>query len=254
MVEAGKIPENIRQDISIYLGSEEKILKALSLVSGKIEAVGEIWLILTSHSIYFHTRELSKEPVIALLPRNEIKEIDYFQKQYEITLTFFPKKSNANSTRLSFPIDKKGELEDLCDEIADLINFRMETPAGVKVYPKPSELQSKPSEEPKKDIKKAPTSPSSTREIGKSEIKDSKPAQKADPRQSSGATSKVVASSSPKTSVPNVKIVSSTTDEKINCKSGNQEAKYVLIATVVSILVAFIWYQFFKAIGNKTGR
>ncbi|MEW6711411.1 MAG: hypothetical protein AB1403_16420, partial [Candidatus Riflebacteria bacterium] len=79
MVDAAAIPENIRQDISIYLAPDERVLKAVNSISGKSSA-GEVWLILTGQSIFFHTREPAKKTVVALVARNDLKEIDYHQK------------------------------------------------------------------------------------------------------------------------------------------------------------------------------
>lgn len=245
MIESVRLPDNIRQDVSIYLGPEEKILKALSSMSGKTEAIGEIWLILTSHSVFFHTREFNKEPVIALLARGEIKEIDYFQKPSEIVLTFFPRKNQANSTRLSFPIEKRNELEDFCDEIADLINFRMETSAGVKVYPKPADTP-----QPEKKSEKNSSV--------KSEV--SSPRIVIKPEAAKEASSNIAEKEMPterftKPKAPEVKIVSSATNtSKDQLKSDGPGARYIVIATIVSIVVAFIWYQFFKAISSRSGR
>lgn len=216
MVDLVGIPEKIKQDIAIYLSPEEKIIKALSAASGK--TAGEVWLILTSRSIFFHTCEPEKEPVVALIGRNEIKEIDYFQKPAEIVLTFIPAKNQGNTTRLSFSIDKKDELEDFCDDIADLINFRMETASGVKIYPKPDEKLATP-------VKPAEKKP----EPAKVEAAKAQPAAKP-----------VVKPVPPQ----DVKIVAGESDNGVS-------PRYILFATLISLLVAFIWYQFFRAIADK---
>ncbi|GAB4274446.1 MAG: hypothetical protein Kow0029_14800 [Candidatus Rifleibacteriota bacterium] len=239
MVGAAEIPEEVRQDISIYLGPQEKILKAVSSISGKIEAIGEIWLILTTHSIFFHTREFKKEPVIALISRNDLKEIDYFQKQSEISLAFFPKKKQGNVTRLTFPIEKKEELENWCEDVADLINFRMETATGVKVYPKPAQEHSSDA-----------SAPSVTKPAAKNDIPDKKiPAQAKHPEKTTLAAAKTLFKTD------DVRIVATTgkTGENMS-PPGNFNAKYVIIATLVSILVAYIWYSFFRLLSKKAGK
>ncbi|MDN5278604.1 MAG: hypothetical protein PWR01_2569 [Clostridiales bacterium] len=258
MVDAGKIPENIRQDISIYLGPEETIIKALSSVSGKIEAIGEIWMILTTKSIFFHTREFEKESVIALISRSDIKEIDYFQKPTEIALTFYPRLKQKNTTRLSFPIEKKKELEDFCEEIADLISFRMETASGVRFYPKPDEQKTestgkeqtqKASNLTKDSVKSGTDAPEKKPVV--------EPLVKGKTKTEPSIKSEKLAESFVKperNSGPKVKIVSSA-DTELNKKSDTKsgpEARFVIIATVVSVLVAFIWYQFFKALARKS--
>jgi hypothetical protein len=50
-----QLPETIRSDISIYLAPEEKILKAMSSSSDKSGVSGQIWLVLTTRSLFFHT-------------------------------------------------------------------------------------------------------------------------------------------------------------------------------------------------------
>ncbi len=260
MVSVAGIPEKIRQDIAIYLGPDEKILKAISPDSGKI--AGEVWLLLTSNSIFFHTCEKGKEPVVALIGRNEIKEIDYFQKPAEIVLTFVPSRNPGNTTKLTFPIGKKSELEDFCEDLADLIDFRMETKAGVKVYPRPEESKSR--------SQKAPESKSpakvATEKSEKGNTVLSTGAAKADESDKSGKSTKsqgtvekpsiIEKKSSTQSSkpAPELKIVAAP--GKIE-KTGSAEpkendaaptARYIVVATLVSVLVAFIWYQFFKMI------
>ncbi len=262
MVSVAGIPEKIRQDIAIYLGPEEKILKAISPDSGKIR--GEVWLLLTSNSIFFHTCEHGKEPVVALIGRNEVKEIDYFQKPSEIVLTFVPLRNPGNTTRLTFPVSKKTELEDFCEDLADLIDFRMETKAGVKVYPRP--------EESKSGSQKAPESKSPAKVTTEKSEKDntvSTGAAKADESGKSDKSGKSTPSqgtvekpsiiekkSSTQSSKPAPELKIVATPGRIE-KTGSAEpkendaaptARYIVVATLVSVLVAFIWYRFFKMI------
>lgn len=244
MVSAAAIPENIRQDIAIYLAPGENIQKAISSESGK--TVGELWLLLTTNSIFFHTREHKKEPVIALIGRDAVKEIDYFQKPAEIVLTFIPAKNQSNTTRLTFPIDKKTELEDFCEDLADLINFRMETKSGVKVYPKPEE----PEKDQKKSEKKTETSPAKQEGIvtAKQEsVKSEKPRTNESVRKEPAKTQ-----TEPLKATPEVKIVAP--GGQTLSESGAPTARYIVVATIVSLLVAYIWYLFFKAISGRQSK
>lgn len=236
MVLPAEIPESVRQDIGIYLDPEEKIVKAISSVSTKSSPGGEIWLILTSNAILFHTRETGKEHVMALIARNQIKEIDYFQKPSEIVLTFVPAQNPNNTTRLSFPANKKEELEDFCDDLADLINFRMETSSGVKVFPKPE---------------------SSDTKTSKADLRIRKSAAAAKPDHANEAAEKADAAvrQNPPPTSPEVKIVTSSADKKLKEEATSKPgtgapARYIVVATVVSILVAFLWYQFFRAVSG----
>lgn len=257
MVSVAGIPDKIRQDIAIYLGPDEKILKAISPDSGKI--AGEVWLLLTSNSIFFHTCEKGKEPVVALIGRNEIKEIDYFQKPAEIVLTFVPSRNPGNTTKLTFPIGKKSELEDFCEDLADLIDFRMETKAGVKVYPRP--------EESKAATEQPVSKKADTRDAGEKAVKKGETGQGKPPAKENMAAGKTIKSppSSPSSPVekPAEDLKKATPELKIVAGSGNitrtgvtgqvengtaPTARYIFVATLVSVLVAFIWYQFFKVI------
>ncbi len=227
MVNEAAIPAAVKEDISIYLGPDEKVVKAISSVSGKIASIGEIWLLLTSHSIFFHTKEHKKEPVIALMPLKDIKEIDYFQKTAEIILTFVPAKKQGNSTRLSFPASKRAELEDFCDDLADLINFRMETTNGVKVFPRPSE----------------PAKPATSDALTKEPL-SRKPTDKASAKNEMPSLTKESVKTVPSKSAE-VKIVGTSSQNK------SFSLKYALLATLISVIVGYVWYQFFRALNRR---
>jgi hypothetical protein len=237
-----KLPDNIKQDLSIYLAPDEKILKSINIASGKFETTGQIWLVLTDKSILFHTKRHEKDPVVALIARNNIEEIDYFQKQSEIVLTFYPKKNRSNASRLTFPIASKAELEDFCEDLADLINFRLENKNGVKVYPKaPVEkqpVQATPSGEAKKPEKAEKT------------VKPEKPAKAAQ------ATKTKQKDSRPK-KVAGVKIFTRNNSSKSASPQSSENGAFsikpgfIIASTVVSIIVAFIWFKFFHLLTHK---
>jgi hypothetical protein len=234
MVRPSDIPVSVRDDISIYFEPEEEIKKAICSVSGKIKAIGEVWLLLTDRSIFFHTREYSKDPVVALMSKKEIKEIDYFQKANELILTFVPEKKPANFTRLSFPVSKKAELEDFCDDIAELINFRLETPEGVKVYPKPETTAFEADKSAKEQVKAKKANDNA----GNAKKTDSFASEK----KTADSFSRSFSGNSNK---PEVKIVSAQKSFQ-----GSFSIKYALIATLISLIIGFIWYQFFKTLSS----
>jgi hypothetical protein len=162
------------------------------------------------------------------MPLKDIKEIDYFQKAAEIILTFVPAKKQGNSTRLSFPISKKDELEDFCDDLADLINFRMETTNGVKVFPRPSE----------------PAKPESSDALKKEPLSKN-PADKASAKNEMPALKKEAVKTAP----------AKTAEVKIVGTSGQNKSfslKYALLATVISVIVGYVWYQFFRALNRRS--
>ncbi len=244
-----KLPEKIKNDISIYLAPEEKLLKAITSTASNQQSSGQVWLILTSNSIFFHTCQTGKEPVVALLERKEIKEIEYFQRSREIVLTFVPARNPQKITRLSFAMEKRDELEDFCDDLADLINFKKETAVGIKTFAvPPSEV---PVSEPAGD-KKIPVNSARHKEP---EIRHVTSATRhsenvePSPKQEIITTPVTPSEARP----PEVKIVNQTArlaSSSLTSSSEGFKASYVVIATIVSILVAFLWYQFFKSLSD----
>ncbi len=272
----GILPENVKQELQIYMGPEEKI-SGFICTSGSTNspAKGEIWLVQTNDSVYFHTVEFSKEPVVALLKKKDIKVVEYFQRPKEISLTFFPKGSLGNSTRITFPISQQIGLELFCEEIADLIYFKKETRQGIKVFengaqepdskespvtlvpgakipagtiPKkvakplaPKVPPAKP-EEPKKQ-----ESEQKTDAVQKNRTTDtarqSEPAYKTEKKQEP-KPSEVPAPSANVTSSPQPK-----PSKKSSIEIGS--AKFAIIATLISVFVAFIWYKFFRLISKR---
>ncbi|MDD3148577.1 MAG: hypothetical protein PHD82_14885 [Candidatus Riflebacteria bacterium] len=298
------LPENIRADIGIYLAPEEKILKALTPFAPG--APGQVWLVLTSHSVVFHTCETGKEPLVALLQRSDIKEIEYFQKQSGVQLTFIPSRNTQKVSRLNFGPEKQEELEDFCEELADLINFKKETPSGIKIYSPPAanksaatpapprkqqdQAKSKPPvtastpaqasqnrkpaatiEEPElrhassairhADKQQAPAS-SETVTVSKPEAHgkdDSEPAKPSPGLSPDLAEVKIVrpASSIGNSVVSGIGSSSSAATKSANSSSaavtskGEEHlARYAIVATLISLLVAFLWYRFFMMVSG----
>lgn len=250
-----EVPDSIRQEIAIYLGADERILKVISSMSERIEAVGEVWLILTNLSVFFFTRRHGREPVVALLARKDIREIEYFEKINGIVLTFVPERNPASSTRLSFPLSRKESLEDFCEDLADLIRFKKETPAGVKSYKQDAAPGSH------KPVQPAPSSATKTvTEPAAKTVTGAKPTSAAKVLADGKVRIVQGAQSAPDSSPP--KKVSKTQSVKaapaqnktseLKSPSDNSACLYVVMATSLSILVGFIWYKFFRMLVKKS--
>lgn len=137
MTSSGGLPEEIREDVTIYLLPAEKILKALTPFESSEDVEdkrGHLWVLLTNFSVIFHTCEKNKEPLIALMARKDIKEIEYYEREKDIQITFVPKKNTLNVTKLTFSQTKKTELEDFCEDLAELITYKKEKDGIVQVF------------------------------------------------------------------------------------------------------------------------
>lgn len=263
------LPEQVKNDINIYLAPEENFLKAITSGSGKSVQGGQVWLILTSKSLFFHTCQLGKEPVIALLARHEINEIEYFQKAKEIVLTFIPKRNPLNTTRLSFAMEKREELEDFCEDLADLISFKKETAVGVKSFPASQAPSRATATTPAVVTTKAPPASSSTPHMPElrhaasstrhhnrtAPVQSTVTTPIAVPQADADADADANANADSVDRTPEVKIVSQTSRPSTAAVASANigegvKASYIIIATIVSVLVAFLWYQFFKTLSN----
>ena len=280
------LPANILADIGIYLAADEKILKALSPFGAGSSAAGQVWLILTSHSVIFHTCEHGREPLVALLARRDIREIEYFQKQSGVQLTFVPTGKTQQVSRLNFTPDKQEELEDFCEELADLINFKKETAAGVKIYSKAqpataaatlsplvSSTGSRPApqatrgDQPQQEdpelrhaasalkhsdkAAKVPTSPAlPVVEAAAPPATLAEPGGPARPVTERPGKKPVIAPAAP----AEVKIskvpVSNRSSESKDTGNDPLDIGYFITATLISLLVAFIWYKFFMLVAG----
>lgn len=295
------LPENILSDIGIYLAADEKILKALSPFGAGSSAAGQVWLILTSHSVIFHTCEIGREPLVALLARRDIREIEYFQKQSGVQLTFVPTGKTQQVSRLNFTPDKQEELEDFCEELADLINFKKETASGVKIYSnaqsaakaaKAATVAATPTQQPQPSsqavAKPAPQASRVDQPLSEevelrhaaSALKHSDKAAKvpvsaampaalpataptAKPSDKPATSAEQAAQARPVTEKPGKKPLFDPSEVKISKTpatdrsseskvSGNDslDIGYFITATLISLLVAFIWYKFFMLVAG----
>jgi hypothetical protein len=128
------LSEGVMSDIRIYFDDNEEIIDVISPFKEDEQAVkGYVWVILTNYSVIFHTQEINKEPLVALIRRTDIKEIEYFEREKDILLTFVPLGKSQNLAKLTFGSDKKAELESFCEDIADFITYKKETSHGVQV-------------------------------------------------------------------------------------------------------------------------
>lgn len=245
-----KLPEKIKGDISIYLAPEEKLLKAVSSLTTGTGQNGQVWLILTSHSIFFHTCQAGKEPVIALIERKALREIEYFQRPEEIVLTFVPVQKPQNTTRLPFSIEKRAELEDFCEDLADLISFKKETQSGVKTYTTPVRIP---------ESSKTPTQ-------GEDILRNAASATRINPAIQKAQTPPVKPLVTEVEKKPEVKIVDKptglqtpkenplktpTTNTSKPSDGDDFKVSYIIAATFISVIVGFIWYQFFRYISRR---
>ncbi|KAF1082088.1 MAG: hypothetical protein GQF41_1728 [Candidatus Rifleibacterium amylolyticum] len=246
------LPEAIKSDISIYLAPDEKVLKAIRSDAERTASKGQVWLILSTGSVIFHTCEIGKEPIIALLSRREIREIEYFQRLNEVVLTFVPARSPQNVTRLSFANSQRPELEDFCDDLADLISFKKETAGGVKTYAAP--VVSSPTPDTQELPSSALRSAASAVKYSTKPVSESRP--KVEPVAAKKAAPEikpdVKIAESPKEAPASSPDSSSAVsiDKVVQNTTAQGAIGYVVAATVISVLVGFLWYKFFSSLAR----
>ncbi len=128
------LSEEIISDIKIYFDENERIIDAISPFDAEEQKVkGCVWVILTNLSVIFHTQQIDKEPLVALIGRDDIREVEYFEREKDILLTFVPSNNPQNVTKLTFKSNKKDELEQFCEDIGDFITYKRETDKGIEV-------------------------------------------------------------------------------------------------------------------------
>ncbi len=276
------------------MSAGEKILDSISSASGPIGKLGELWMILTDLTIFFHTREFGKSPVIALLSRKEIKLIKYDQHANGVTLTFIPVNHPKNTIRVPFPKIQRTQINKFCEELAKTIPFELgsggeRTASYPPAVTNPTQSHTLPKNPG--DSRSSHTPMSSSPGIGapvaapstsaeKTKIKLAKPetqhsesttkntVQAAPAIGEKGTQSKAPLSQegafksdtspriySPKGDASAVKIVkeqgSAEQIESDAIVSDGPDFKYAVIATFISVLVGFLWFQVFKSIESK---
>ncbi|HOY66741.1 MAG TPA: hypothetical protein PLP29_07610 [Candidatus Ozemobacteraceae bacterium] len=245
-----RLPEEVSRDLRLYLAEGEAVQKCIASASGMIGRLGELWMVLTDRTVLFHTREFGKEAVVALLPRRDIQSILYFQSRRGYTLTFTPRSSPQNITRVSFPRSQREVLEDFCGELADLIEFQAEGHPPIKPG-EPLSPELRPPSPPITSVT-AP-SPASARQTGT-----------ALPAEAAANVPPVVEPPQVEPVVTtDVRIVRPTglaadgTDARVQTaelKLAGGEGpglRYSVLATLTSLAVSFLWYRLFRSLGER---
>ncbi|MFZ2960484.1 MAG: hypothetical protein WA705_26695 [Candidatus Ozemobacteraceae bacterium] len=150
------LPEALQTEIALYLSEGEKIIDALSSASGPVGKLGELWMIVTDRTLFFYTREFSKNPVVALISRVDVKVITYTQTQTGLNLTFQPRNHPLNTVRVPFPSGQIKEVNRICEELAKSIPFEMIMDKSRAIPEKPSP---RPVLVPKSPVSPAPENP-----------------------------------------------------------------------------------------------
>ncbi len=270
-----QLPESVLRDLQLYLSEGETIRKAISSASGVVGRMGELWMVLTDRTVYFHTREFGKEAVVALLMRRDIESILYFQSKRGYTLTFTPRSAPQNITRVSFPREQRDPLEDFCEELADLIEFQAEGHPPIK----PGEPLLAPSADSRPSAPPAPpiTTVSTVPAIGSPRMGEPDRAAQDDqfPPSGSGGDSAAPAVLPPApdvrlarpmgprdmdrfaaagaSSAPSPEAVGTqpvkTPDVRLSVGEG-PGLRYTAVATLVSLAVGLLWYWLFRALDD----
>jgi hypothetical protein len=118
MSQENRIPPVVLQDLSLYMSPGEKVLDALASTSGPVGKIGELWMILTDQTVYFHTREHGKDPVVALIARKDLNAVDYEPHAEGVTLTYIPARFPKNTVRVPFTKDQTKQVNAFCEELA----------------------------------------------------------------------------------------------------------------------------------------
>ena len=93
------LPQTILADITPYLCTDEKIEQAL-LQDNKKPNI--IWLISTNQAIILHGQQPEQKPAIMVMALDDIKEIDYLQKDDDIQVVLY---SGINKNKAVFHLN-----------------------------------------------------------------------------------------------------------------------------------------------------
>jgi hypothetical protein len=266
MSENTNVPVSIAEDIALYMTPGEKILDAIASTSGPVGKIGELWMILSDKTMYFHTREFGKEPVVALIPRSEIRVVTYEQHKTGVTLTFVPSGFPRNSIQVPFPKKQKTQVNEFCEKLSKSIPFEL--------VPPPSKSETVPPADTATPRRFPPMSGEPADSPAVSNFtKVDHPGTGSGTGSGSGSATGFTKPSEPSKAPPSVKIAKSTAPRQVppafgfpgpaaappansgaQAQSANLEAPdfaFVFLATAISVLVAFLWYHLFKSILNK---
>lgn len=120
-----KLPQNILEDITPHLVSDETIGKALYQDS---QLPTKIWLIETNQAIIFHGQEPNQKPVVMACPADEIKEIDYLKKDDFVNVVFYYGKNGKAGFK--FKKEDFKEIDEFLMNFSDLITARYKDKNG----------------------------------------------------------------------------------------------------------------------------
>ena len=120
------LPQTILADITPYLCTDEKIEQAL-LQDNKKPNI--IWLISTNQAIILHGQQPEQKPAIMVMALDDIKEIDYLQKDDDIQVVLYSG-INKNKAVFHFEPSAKDEVEKFFLAFGDLITYRLKSPEG----------------------------------------------------------------------------------------------------------------------------
>jgi len=238
------LPEAILRDLQLYLADGEIIQKCIASASGVVGRLGELWMVLTDRTIFFHTREFGKEAVVALLPRRDISSILYFQSRRGYTLTFTPRSAPQNITRVTFPREQREPLEAFCEELADLIEFQAEGHPPIK--PGESLPTSAPGDRP--PLPPVTTVSAVPSLVPSRLVEAAQPAVvQRPPEIQPPAVSPSVRLARPASPDPEGAPAASSTAVRLVSGEG-PGLKYTFLATLVALAVSFLWYRLFLAL------
>ena len=122
-----KLPQNVRDAITPYLLTGEVIDRALLQDNKKPK---EIWLIKTNQAIILHGTQPDKpQPAIMVMALDELREIDYLQKNDDIQVILYSCKNNGKAV-FHFEKTAAKEIETFFEDLGDIITFRYQTDKG----------------------------------------------------------------------------------------------------------------------------
>ncbi|MBF0547838.1 MAG: hypothetical protein HQM08_25595 [Candidatus Riflebacteria bacterium] len=247
---AYRIPEAVNREISLFFSESEKIIGAIPSASGPIGKIGELWMILTDLNLFFYTREYGNNPVVAMMPKKDVKMIVYTPSPAGVTLTINHKTQPLSAVRIPFPKSQTAGVNSFCEELAKDIPVEL----GSKEDPG-KDAPEKKGEFPQipKSLKSNVFSPSLNlaNQANKEELKEKT---FPEPRISLeiNRAPEIVKIKPPVVGndLPKVKPV--VTSEKIVTEA-ESPFWFSLAAIFFSIIVGFLWYSFFCD-SNRNGK
>ncbi|MBF0503193.1 MAG: hypothetical protein HQM09_23905 [Candidatus Riflebacteria bacterium] len=277
------LPEALQSEISLYMSEGEKIIDAISSASGPVGKLGELWMIITDRTLFFYTREFGKNPVVALISRADVKMATYSQTPTGVTLTFQPRNHPLNTVRVPFPIGQLKEVNRVCEELSKSMPFEMvsdksrllpgktaspTSPVTSAHTSKPTSLRAIPggkdSQPPEwkasdQSAKSSPTPPPAPTPATSSARPAPATPPFVPPVVPPSVTQPVKSSAPPAARIPATATSpaspglssGSATDIRINLSEEAVSYRFVALASLISLLVAYIWYRLFVSLSDR---